>query len=277
MRDRYESRISFAPSAPRRSDGPRAGRDPMAKTDRPFAGSSVMSGWNRCALVLLALTAGSAAYADTITTLFASNNSGSPGGGVYFDVTVGANPIEIISFEVNSNAVAGANIAFEAYTRPGGHRGFENSPNGWTLEATGFGTTAGLDLPSAVNLNNTFVLPANTTVGMALTLGSDAGHAYTNGNGANQRYADGNVQLDLGTTNNSLFGAGLFSPRVWNGSITYNVIPEPSSLVLLASGCLALLRRRMSRNGSPIRYLKIIGRRLLILRDGATTTDRRQA
>ncbi len=194
--------------------------------------------------LLLVAAIAAVATADTITTTFISNGGGSAGGGAYFDVTVGANPIEIVSYEVNSVHPQGTNIAFEAWTHPDGHAGFETSPAGWTQVATGSGTTAGRDIPSAVTLNAPFVLPANTTVGMALTLGPDAGHAYTNGNGANQHYADANVALDLGTTSNSFLNSNVFRPRVWNGSITYNVVPEPSIFALLAMGGLALFRRR---------------------------------
>ena len=195
-----------------------------------------------CMLLVAAMVAG--ASADTITTLFANNNAGSAGGGVYFDVTVGALPIEITSYEVNANSAAGTAMAFEVYTRPGTASGFQNSNVGWALEATGTGNTAGVGGPSAITLSNPFLLPANSVTGMALTLGT-VGHAYTNGNGANQHYANGtDIQLDLGSANNSIFGAGIFSPRVWNGSITYNVIPEPSTLALLAMGGLALIRRR---------------------------------
>ena len=193
-------------------------------------------------ILAVALVA-SAASADTITTLFAANNSGSAGGGVYFDVTVGALPLEVTSFTTNANSLAGGEIiAFEVYTHAGGHSGFENSPAGWTLEATGTGTAAIRNTPTAVALSNTFLLAANTTVGMALTIGPNVGSAYTTNGVAT--FSNANVQLDLGTTNNALFGAGLFSPRVWNGSITYNVIPEPATLGLLALGGLALLRRR---------------------------------
>lgn len=196
-----------------------------------------------CMLVVAAVV--SAASADTITTLFAGNNRGNPGGGVYFDVTVGALPLEITGFEVNSFTGAGANIAFEVYTRAGTHIGSEGNPAGWTQVATGSGTTAGANIPSAVTLNNTFVLPANSLIGMALTLGPAANHYYTNGTGNNQHFENApDVALDLGSATNALFAGSPFTPRVWNGSITYTVIPEPATLSLLALGGLALLRRR---------------------------------
>ena len=42
-----------------------------------------------------------------ITTLFASNNGGSAGGAIYFDVTVAANPISVTALDINT-AVDGA-------------------------------------------------------------------------------------------------------------------------------------------------------------------------
>ena len=196
-----------------------------------------------CMLLVAAVVAG--ASADTIETIYVGTNRGNEGGGVYFDVTVGALPIEITGYEVNSPTAPGAAIAFEVYTHAGGHAGNESSPAGWNLEATGSGTTAGSDLHSIVTLNNRFVLAANTTVGMAITLGPAAAHRYTNGDGTNQHYANGtDIALDLGTATNIFFSGSPFSPRVWNGTIHYNVIPEPSTLALLAMGGLALIRRR---------------------------------
>jgi len=38
--------------------------------------------------------------------------------------------------------------------------------------------------------------------------------------------------------------ASIFRPRVWNGTIYYNMIPEPAALALLALGGMTLIRRR---------------------------------
>ena len=53
-----------------------------------------------------------------ITTLFASNNNGSPGGANYFDVTVAANPITVTALDINTAAtVAFSNV--RVYVLPG--------------------------------------------------------------------------------------------------------------------------------------------------------------
>ena len=56
--------------------------------------------------------------------------------------------------------------------------------------------------------------------------------------------APADVTLTLGSATNVPFTGGVFSPRVWNGTMYYDVIPEPATLGLLLLGGLALLRRR---------------------------------
>src|SRR5205823_12092865 len=52
-----------------------------------------------------------------ITTLFASNNNGSNGGAVYFDLTVAANPISITSLDLNTASTSPfSNMRSEEHT-----------------------------------------------------------------------------------------------------------------------------------------------------------------
>jgi hypothetical protein len=198
--------------------------------------------------VLAVASLAAAANANTITTLFATNNGGSPGGAVYFDIVVGPNPITITGFDVNTSTAAGTPFGFQAWTIPNSYVGNTGNQGLWTQVTTGSGVAAGTNLPSSVTLNNTFVLAANGHYGITLILadangGSTAAHAYTNGTGANQAYSNADLSLSLGAASNTPFNAAPFTPRVWNGTIYYNV-PSPAGFALLGMGGLLAARRR---------------------------------
>lgn len=201
-------------------------------------------------MTALATVAG--ANANFITTLFTSNNGGSAGGGVYFDATVGTSPILVTGFDVNTSLAAGGTFGFQAWTHTGTYVGTTGSNAGWVMVTTGTGTSAGQDLPSAVTINTPFQLAANTVHAIALTLSNPGGpgvaaaHRYTNGTGTNQAYSNADVALSLGGASNVFLSGTTFSPRVWNGTMYYDVVPEPGTFIALGFGLagLAMLRRR---------------------------------
>src|SRR6476469_2219355 len=163
--------------------------------------------------------------AGQITTLFASNNNGSPGGANYFDVTVAANPITVTALDINTaETVAFSNV--RVYLLPGMTSvGHETNLALWTQVATGSGTGAGVDLPTHVTLSNSFTLNAGTLYGIAVVADPAITLHYTNGTGPNQNYSNADLALVLGATSNVPFTAPVFSPRVWNGTIYYDVAP----------------------------------------------------
>ena len=203
-----------------------------------------------CALATVAGLASAAAARPAISTMFTGGNSGSAGGGVYYQIVVGANPIQITGFDVNTTAVAGTALPFRVFTAAGTHAGNEANPGAWTLQSTGSGIATGPNTPNPITLANSFVLAANTSYGIAITLSSASGtpapasNSYTNGNGTNQQFSNGDLTLNLGTATNILFSGSAFSPRVFNGTVYYNVIPAPGALALLGLGGLAAARRR---------------------------------
>jgi hypothetical protein len=204
-------------------------------------------------IALLVVAAG--AQANSITTIFTGGNNNSPGGGNYFTVTVAGNDLTVTGFDVNTLAAqTGVAFGFEVYTTATTHLGNELNSAAWTLQATGSGVGAGLNLPSAVTLNNTFNLSAGTSYGMAIFLRNGPGAAslaYTNGNGSNQAFSNADVALSLGTATNGFFTPSVFSPRVWNGTMHYTPVPEPASMAALGLGLAAIIaRRRRSKKSS---------------------------
>lgn len=192
------------------------------------------------------------AGAQSITTLFGSNNNGSPGGAVYFDANIGSNSLSINSFDINTD-ISGSFSNFQVWILAGmTSQGNETSPL-WTEVATGSGTGAGIiDSPTHVTLSNSFTLDASGLYGIALVMDPGGSHFYTNGTGSNQNYSNGDLSLALGSATNVPFTQPVFSPRVWNGTIYYTVVPEPSPMAFLAVGALGLVVALRFRRGRRV-------------------------
>ncbi|MEM0519697.1 subtilisin, partial [Aequorivita sp. MCCC 1A16923] len=158
--------------------------------------------------------------AGSLTSLFASGNNGSPGGAVYFDITVGAADLEVSEIDINTADPGG--FTLDIYTLVGTYVGNESNPGAWgAVAATATGTGAGLDAPSNAVLATPLMLSANTTYGMALVLDGGHSHYYTNGDGSNQNYSNADMSMSLGAASNTPFTTPIFAPRVFNGTIHY--------------------------------------------------------
>ncbi|CAM3426128.1 T9SS-dependent choice-of-anchor J family protein [Aequorivita lipolytica] len=159
---------------------------------------------------------------DSLTTLFAGGNGGSPGGAVYFDISVGASDIEVSSFDMNTASTAAFNM--DVYVFEGTYVGNQANPALWgAAVAIGSGTGAGIGIPSTATLDAPIMMTAGTTYAVALVFDSTAAHTYTNGDGTNQNYSNGDITLDLGSASNVPFTNPIFDPRIWNGSVGYCV------------------------------------------------------
>jgi len=194
----------------------------------------------------VALAAGMASAQNSITTTFAGGNGQD---GAMFDMTnVGTLPVQITGFDYRLFSGGGAGIfnTIEVYYVTGGGSYAPHTTNAgaWTLMGTDTVETATAPAPIHVNIGGLTINPGETyglyftEIGVAAT-----SVAYTNGNGSNQQYNNGEVQLDLGVGKSYPFGS-TFTPRVWNGTIYYNVIPAPGAAALLGIGGLVAIRRR---------------------------------
>jgi hypothetical protein len=175
-------------------------------------------------------TVGVPPVSGNIQTLFASDNGGTNGGAVYFDITVGPADINISDIDINTDEAG--SFTMDVYTLVGTYVGNTGDPTPWGTPINASGTASGtIDVPSNAVLDNTLTLTAGTTYGMALVLDSSHGHSYTNGDGSNENYSNADVSLALGSASNVPFDGSPFTPRIFNGDIHYTVGVAPSTTI----------------------------------------------
>lgn len=177
---------------------------------------------DNCGIVSSSMGIAAPPSANSLTTLFASNNGGAAGWNVYYDITVGLNDIEITSFDVNTSATTAANM--DVYVITGTYVGNETNAAAWGAPvASGSGTGAGVDNPTNMVLSSPITLSAGTTYGIAINM--DVAVSYTNGTGCpgNQCYSNADLSLSLGASQPGLFTGSIFSPRIFNGTVNYTV------------------------------------------------------
>ncbi len=152
----------------------------------------------------------------SLTTLFASNNGHS---GNTFDI-IPNTPIEISGIDVNSSTTAGGAVTADVWYKAGTCVGYENDPGAWTLLDTGTGTSAGTDSPTYIGLPGAagVVFDAGQTYGLYVDLGSNC--RYTNG-GPNT-YSNPDLSLITNSGHGPAFTYN-FHPRIWNGTIYYDL------------------------------------------------------
>ena len=160
----------------------------------------------------------------SLTTVFDTNNGGSPGWAVMYDLTVGPNDIAVTDFDVNTDATGPFNL--DLYTLVGTYVGNETNAAAWgSPVASGSGTAMGTNQPSNAVLGTPVVFSANTTYGIAIVMDVDVNYSGTGSNPApgQLNYSNADLSLDLGTAVSGLFTGSVFFPRIWNGTINYTV------------------------------------------------------
>ena len=206
-----------------------------------IAASSLVTGFNdNCGPGGVTITGGvSNPMPGTISTLFDGGNGGSPGGAIYFDVTVGASDITLTDLEIHTGE-AGA-FTMDVYAFAGTYVGNETNAGAWgTPVAVASGTSAGAGNPSPATLDVPVVLAGGTTYAMAFVLDGTHGHDYTNGDGTNEQYSNADLTIDLGSATNAPFTGTVFNPRVFNGTLNYMVGGASSSGLFVDLTCAEL-------------------------------------
>ncbi|MBL7773229.1 MAG: M4 family metallopeptidase [Chitinophagaceae bacterium] len=163
---------------------------------------------------------------DSLFTTTDAGNGFSPNGGVVFDIVTTK---QITIQNVRMNIDAGATQA-EVWYKVGGYGGATLTSNvGWTkLGATvAITPTGSLTL---IPITSTLIVPANTTLGLAVTCNGSVN--YTNGSAVGAVYASNpDLSIKIGHGGSGFGGTFNFinSPRVFNGEITYDVVNSLTS------------------------------------------------
>ncbi len=182
--------------------------------------NDLVTGVNEACGYTITAGGGGGGTMGSLSTLFASNNGGSAGWTVMYDLTVGPNDIEVTDIDVNIDGTSAFNL--DMYTLVGTYVGNETNAAAWGAPAaSGTGTGLGIDMPSNAVLGTPVTLTANTTYGIAIV--TDSGQNYTNGDGSNQNFSNADLSVSLGSAVAGLFSGSVFNPRVWNGTINYIV------------------------------------------------------
>lgn len=182
-----------------------------------------------------------------------ANNGGSPNWAIFFDVTnLGSLPLNVIEMTSANTGAAGAAFNVEVFTRVGSGLGGPvtsgpgSSPAGWSslgiVGATQGGTANGVSLP--IDIPDILVNPG-ATVGVAVRFTVVGRRYFGTGSPPLGTYSDGTLQLVTGDARSAPFTTtgSWFSSRELVGSLTYVVVPEPTSLALVSVAAVVGWRR----------------------------------
>lgn len=213
--------------------------DVMEGRESLWLPENVMNSRTCLLFVCLSLSLHSIAMSDILTTQFNANN-GQSGNMFNIDVLAG-DGIVVEAFDLNLDA---GSWDLELYVITGGiYNGNETNASAWTLVDSVSGLTgAGFDNATFWDFNDLNLAAGNNAFYVSVTNGTAMN--YTNGTSEGALLTgDANLQIFQGTGNVYPFGTQ-FRPRIWNGSIHYSTVPEPSTVFVLGLCCVLTLSHR---------------------------------
>jgi hypothetical protein len=161
-----------------------------------------------------------------------SNNGGSPGWAIFFDVIAGTRNVSLTQMSTGNTGTAAANFTVEVFTRSGTGLGgpVGSGPGSSSAGWTSLGTVPVIQGPTANGVSEIFTIPtilisAGDTVGIAVKF-SGFGPRYTGtGSGPVNVYSDTNITLRTGDGRSAPFTptGSFFSSRALTGVLRYVV------------------------------------------------------
>ncbi|MGC6488632.1 MAG: hypothetical protein ACON4Z_13375 [Planctomycetota bacterium] len=177
-----------------------------------------------------------------LSTTFANNNGGIPGGAVYFDLEcLDPNGISIQSLDLNFSNAAGAAGTVEVYIKDASWAPHTDAWIGPVSTGT-VGPTLATGNPTPVTLSAPIELGPGCKFGFAVVADATLSHAYTTATFLPTVYSTPELALTVGGASNTPFTGISWSPRLANVNVHYTsggTCPAPASATQVGTGCLA--------------------------------------
>jgi hypothetical protein len=161
---------------------------------------------------------------DSLTTLFAQNNGYR---GNSFDL-IATECIEVVGWDINLTSTAGNSGDASWWWKEGTADGFECDSSVWTMLGTVNVVGQGSNNPTHADLGGLVVQPGQT-IGIYHWLDdySIIRTGYTNGGPGNE-YSNSDLTIKTydGLGASAPFVCTVFSGRIWNGTVHYNILPS---------------------------------------------------
>lgn len=174
--------------------------------------------------------------AATLTTTYAGGNGED---GVMFDIKALVDTT-ITGFTHHLDGL-GTVLTIEIYEKTGTHVGSENISGNWTLYGSATVTSLGPGVGTPIPISLNIPILAGASHSFYITTTSSVNSNYTNGTAVGNVYvADGVIQILEGTGKDYPFLSS-YTPRVWNGTVTYSSLTNLATIPTLSEWSLILL------------------------------------